>query len=267
MSPLCPRPHLGAVGWVLDADAFGGGVFVASEYPVTVKAALFRLGLGGAPGDPEWDDLLLCSNTKSTQHRAPGKINTGITRTKRYCSAPDGMVVKMTVLAHGSPHAGQTGWQHLRHLRCPAMTGLLLTGRLGSNPIAGAIPAVIVSPLTCDNAGREGTVMAHAAPSRSKIPTKSPQSARGRAASQAKHGRTAAGGMLASGTGRAATRGGRPVTERLEADAPNMTLHGADLIAYYLPADRRGPRAAPPRVSVAGESVPWVDPGYGPGTR
>ena len=45
--------HLGAVGWVLDADAFGG-VFVAWEYPVTVKAALLRLGLGGAPGDPEW---------------------------------------------------------------------------------------------------------------------------------------------------------------------------------------------------------------------
>ncbi len=57
--------HLGAVGWVFDADAFGGGVFVASEYLVTMKAALLRLGLGGAPGDPEWDDLLLCSNTKS----------------------------------------------------------------------------------------------------------------------------------------------------------------------------------------------------------
>jgi hypothetical protein len=28
------------------------------------------------------------------------------------------------------------------------------------------------------------------------------------------------------------------VTERLEADAPNMTLRGADLIAYYLSADR-----------------------------
>jgi hypothetical protein len=45
--------HLGAVGWVLGADAFGG-VFVAWEYPVTVKAAFLRLGLGGAPGDPEW---------------------------------------------------------------------------------------------------------------------------------------------------------------------------------------------------------------------
>ena len=28
------------------------------------------------------------------------------------------------------------------------------------------------------------------------------------------------------------------VTERLEADAPNMTLRGADLIAYYLSPDR-----------------------------
>jgi hypothetical protein len=91
--------------------------------------------------------------------------------------------------------------------------------------------------------------------------------------------------MLASGAGRAATRGGGPVielehgitvypareeqgrwravwhengqrqqceaaseeklaaklakvTERLEADAPNMTLRGADLIAFYLSADR-----------------------------
>jgi hypothetical protein len=34
-------------------NSFGGGV-LASEYPVTVKAALLRLGLGGAPGDPEW---------------------------------------------------------------------------------------------------------------------------------------------------------------------------------------------------------------------
>jgi Putative undecaprenyl diphosphate synthase len=28
------------------------------------------------------------------------------------------------------------------------------------------------------------------------------------------------------------------VTERLESDAPNMTLHGADLIAFYLSPDR-----------------------------
>jgi hypothetical protein len=123
--------------------------------------------------------------------------------------------------------------------------------------------------------------MAHDAPARSKIPTKSPQPARGRA----KSGRPAPGRMLAGGTGRAATRGGGPVielecgitvypareeqgrwravwqengerqqceaaseenlaaklekvTERLEADAPNMTLRGADLIAFYLSADR-----------------------------
>jgi hypothetical protein len=48
-------------------------------------------------------------NTKPTQLRAPGKINTGITRTKRYCPAPDGTPAKMTVLAHESPHAGQMG--------------------------------------------------------------------------------------------------------------------------------------------------------------
>jgi integrase len=127
--------------------------------------------------------------------------------------------------------------------------------------------------------------MVQQAPSRSKIPTKTPQPARRRAASQAKSIRTAPGTMLANGIGRAATRGGSPVielecgitvypareeqgrwravwhengrrqqceaaseeklaaklekvTERLEADAPNMTLRGADLIAFYLSADR-----------------------------
>jgi hypothetical protein len=127
--------------------------------------------------------------------------------------------------------------------------------------------------------------MAQVAPARTKIPTKSPQPVRGRAARQAKSSRTAPGRMLASGTGRAATRGGGPVielecgitvypareeqgrwravwhengarqqceaaseeklaaklakvTERLEADAPNMTFRGADLIAFYLSPDR-----------------------------
>jgi hypothetical protein len=51
--------------------------------------------------------------------------------------------------------------------------------------------------------------MAQQAPSRSKIP----QPARGRASSHAKSGRTAPGRMLASGAGRAATRGAGPVIE------------------------------------------------------
>jgi len=55
------------------------------------------------------DDLPFCGNTKPTQLRAPGKINTRPTRTKRYCPAPDGMPARMTVLAHGIPRAGQTG--------------------------------------------------------------------------------------------------------------------------------------------------------------
>ena len=50
--------------------------------------------------------------------------------------------------------------------------------------------------------------MAHETPARSKIPTTSPQPARGRAARQAKANRTATGRMLAGGTGRAATRDG-----------------------------------------------------------
>ena len=115
---------------------------------------------------------------------------------------------------------------------------------------------------------------------RIKVPTKSPQPARGGAAQSpagpAKVGRTLRGRILASGTGRAASRGGglvielecgvtvypareeqgrwravwyengerqqceaasveklaaklEKVTERLEADAPNMSWPGADL--------------------------------------
>ena len=59
--------------------------------------------------------------------------------------------------------------------------------------------------------------MAQEAPARTKIPTKSPQPARGGAArssaGRAKVGRTARGRVLASGTGRAAVRGGGPVIE------------------------------------------------------
>jgi hypothetical protein len=36
------------------------------------------------------------------------------------------------------------------------------------------------------------------------------------------------------------------VTERLEADAPNMTLRGADLIAFYLSPDRLRSRGSGP---------------------
>src|SRR5580704_9493768 len=104
-------------------------------------------------------------NTKPTQLRAPGKINTGITRTKRYCPAPDGTLANMTVLAHGSLHAGQTGWQHLRHPRSPAMTSLLLTGRFQVRVLAREpLGAYIVSPLTCGNAGREGCPMTQQRP-------------------------------------------------------------------------------------------------------
>jgi hypothetical protein len=61
----------------------------------------------GAPG--VGDDLPFAGNTKPTQLRAPGKINTRITWTKRYCPGSDGTLARMAVLAHGSPHAGQTG--------------------------------------------------------------------------------------------------------------------------------------------------------------
>ncbi|HUD39343.1 MAG TPA: site-specific integrase [Streptosporangiaceae bacterium] len=121
-----------------------------------------------------------------------------------------------------------------------------------------------------------------------KSPTKSPQLAPGRAArpaTRAKAGSPARSRFLATGTGRAATRGGggvielahgitvypargeggrwravwhedgerrqceaaseeklaarlEKVTERLAADAPNMTRPGADLIAHYLDPDR-----------------------------
>jgi integrase len=130
--------------------------------------------------------------------------------------------------------------------------------------------------------------MTQAQPAIIKSPTKSPQPASGRAARRAARAR--AGGparsrILATGTGRAAARGGggvielaggitvypareaggrwravwhengerqqceavseeklaarlEKVTERLAADAPNMTRPGADLIAHYLDPDR-----------------------------
>ena len=191
--------------------------------------------------------------------------------------------------------------------------------------------------------------MTQAPPAIFKIPTKSPQPARGKPG-RARPGRQAPGRARVNGTGRAATRGsgevieleygitvyparedhGRwravwyedgerqqceaateeklaarleKVTERLAADAPNMTRPGADLIAWYLDPDRlpvqdRWSRkhahtqrrlcerfAAPvigtvtcqdiktehtqkivpaPRVSVAGESALWVGPGRDP---
>jgi hypothetical protein len=90
------------------------------------------------------------AHTKPTQLRAPGKINTRTTRTKRYCPAPDGTLARMTVLAHGSPHAGQTGWQHLMHPRSPAMTDRLLTGRFQVRVLAREpSPREVCGPLTC----------------------------------------------------------------------------------------------------------------------
>jgi integrase len=130
--------------------------------------------------------------------------------------------------------------------------------------------------------------MTQAAPPLTKIPTKSPQPGRGKAVRRTgrpRAGRPAAGKILASGSGRAATRGGgevieleygitvypareergrwravwhedgerqqceaaseerlavklEKVTERLGADASNMTRPGADLVACYLDPDR-----------------------------
>jgi hypothetical protein len=130
--------------------------------------------------------------------------------------------------------------------------------------------------------------MTQAAPAVFKIPTKSPQPARGKAgrpSGRARAGRPAPGRVVANGTGRAATRGGgevieleygitvypareehgrwravwyedgqrqqceaaseeklapklEKITERLQADAPDMKRPGADLIAHYLDPDR-----------------------------
>jgi hypothetical protein len=86
---------------------------------------------------------------------------------------------------------------------------------IGSSPIAGASRTGPVSPLTCENAGREsgGTPVA---PADFKIPTKSPQPARGRASRPA--GRVAdvhrpPARFLVGGAGCAATRGGGEVIE------------------------------------------------------
>ena len=84
----------------------------------------------------------------------------------------------------------------------------LLSGRSRVRVAVGAPSGVsVVSPPACGNAGREGTGMTQAPPASFKIPTKSPQPARGKAA------RPAPGRVLATGTGRAATRGGGEVIE------------------------------------------------------
>src|SRR5213080_708216 len=97
------------------------------------------------------------------------------------------------------------------------MTGLLLTGRLLVRVLSREpSEAARVSPPACGNAGREGSVMAQAAPAIFKIPTESPQPARGtpgRPAARAKAGRPAPGRVRSSGTGRTATRGGGEVIE------------------------------------------------------
>jgi hypothetical protein len=55
--------------------------------------------------------------------------------------------------------------------------------------------------------------MTRAPPPLTKIPTKSPQPARGKAARPARRARAGRPAVLASGTGRAATRGGGEVIE------------------------------------------------------
>ena len=89
--------------------------------------------------------------------------------------------------------------------------------------------------------------MTQAAAARIKIPTETPQllhSAAARRAGRPKKGsRKARSRVIASGTGRATTRGSGEVIERLAK-------------VHWQAGDRPLP---PPRVSVAGESALWVD--------
>ncbi len=102
--------HLDAPSRVLGADALGG-VFVARDYPVTAKARVTSARSWRCTRrSREWG-MTCCYAATQNQHNsgAPGKSNTRTTRTKRYCPASGGTLAKMAVLAHGSPHAGQTG--------------------------------------------------------------------------------------------------------------------------------------------------------------
>ena len=91
--------------------------------------------------------------------------------------------------------------------------------------------------------------MAQAAPAVFKIPTRSPQPARGKAgrpAGRAKAGRTAPGRVRASGTGRAATRGGGEVIE-LEYGItvyPAREEHGRWRAVWYEDGERQQCEAA-----------------------
>src|ERR1700744_1884179 len=68
----------------------------------------------------------------------------------------------------------------------------------GSSPVPPTQGQRAVSPLTCDNAGREGFFMSQASPAVVKIPTNSAQPARGTAL------RRAAGQVRSTGAGRPA---------------------------------------------------------------
>ena len=94
--------------------------------------------------------------------------------------------------------------------------------------IAGATQTSVISPLTCDSAGSEGIFVAQEAPARSKIPTKSPQPARGGGARQAKPSRTAPGRMLArpQAAGRRVTGGLLNISSSAPGRATPCTVAG-----------------------------------------
>ena len=94
--------------------------------------------------------------------------------------------------------------------------------------IAGATQTSVISPLTCDSAGSEGIFVAQEAPARSKIPTKSPQPARGGGARQAKSSRTAPGRMLAGpqAAGRRVTGGLLNISSSAPGRATPCTVAG-----------------------------------------
>jgi len=90
----------------------------------------------------EWLTSTFAANTKPTQLRVPGKINTRITRTKRYCPARDGTLAKIAALAHGQkPSCRSNG---LTTSQAPAIPGYdrpsVNRQVIGSSPIAGASP-------------------------------------------------------------------------------------------------------------------------------
>jgi hypothetical protein len=151
---------------------------------------------------------------------------------------------------------------HLRQRIAPAGTDLLLTGRFQVRVLAREPSSTAVaSPLTCDNAGREGCPMAGIAPSRTKINTEitqlAPRQPSRRSPGRVQPGRPARRPARVGGDARGSVRD--PGRQVVELDCG---------ITVYPPETEgsRGGRSSP-RTGSGGTGRPRPRPGWPPSWR